>query len=105
LRKASFGRNAKVSPIWLGARFADANIPRKCIRHGNCSGLRRNSTTSESKPGRATMASNPPVANKPSRGTINHLERKDRTSAIGTRLRRRLSKIFHHDKAETGLRM
>src|SRR5437762_2788611 len=105
LRKASFGRNAKVSPIWLRVRFADANIPRKCIRHGNCSGLRRNSTTSESKPGRATMASSPPVANKPSRGAISQLERKKSTSANGTRLRRRLSEIFHHDNAEIGLRM
>ena len=52
LRKASFGRNAKVSPIWPSVAFrADAGIPRKCIRHGNCSGLRKSSTTSESKPG------------------------------------------------------
>src|SRR5213080_1228363 len=32
LRKAAFGRNAKVSPIWPSVRLDDDNIPRKCIR-------------------------------------------------------------------------
>ena len=105
LRNASFGRNAKVSPIWPSVRFDDASIPRKCIRHGNCSGLRRSSTTSESKPGSAMMARSMHVANKPSRGTSSQLAKKKAMSAIGTRLRRRLSKIFHHDNAEIGLRI
>src|SRR5207249_2762198 len=68
LRKASFGRNAKVSPIWPSVRFDDASIPRKCIRHGNCSGLRRSSTTSESKPGSAMMARRMHVAHQTAAG-------------------------------------
>ncbi len=86
------------------ACFASAaSVTRKCVPNGNSAGGLKKFTSADRSDGSATTASTNIVAVALTRGPAkSHAPSKSSSIATGTRLRRRLSKIFHHDKAEIG---
>ena len=82
-----------------------ADQPAQMHRQRQFPRFAKSSTVADNKPGRVMIArtNSGPMAPRP--GSSSQLPSSSNSRAAGTRLRRRLSRIFHCDKPESGLAM
>src|SRR4030066_215534 len=81
-------------------RPADLPVRLRCTGQSRSSGLRMSSITADSRVGRHTTATTSRVHTHA--GPNSHPPASKASSAGATRLRRRMSKSFHSDRAESG---
>src|SRR5579864_8305553 len=103
LMYASYGRKVSVNRNCAPCLPSATVVKRRCVLSGRSVGLQQKSTSTDSKGTAPTTASTKRVAATPSGGPVNTQQLSSSANiATGTRLLRRLSKIFHHDNAVIG---
>ena len=103
LTNASCGRQTSASSAWVNRTTAERSVMAMCSRNTLSGGLRNNCCRIPRNAGETRTPTTTRVQSR-GEGRVSHPASNSSSSATGTRLRRRLSAIFHSDSAESGFR-